>query len=81
MIYFVRSILPIRFCLDSYLDFEFTWWQKLLKFPKVANLMRDRLIFEDISIWENLYPTFNHKITLKNDTPAELAMSYLQTWH
>jgi hypothetical protein len=68
-----------RFCLDSYLDFEFTWWQKLLKFPKVANLMRDRLIFEDISILENLYPTFNHKITLKNDTPAELAMSYLQT--
>lgn len=70
-----------RFCLDSYLDFEFTWWQKLLKFPKVANLMRDRLIFEDISLLENLYPTFNHKITLKNDTPAELAMNYLQTWH
>jgi hypothetical protein len=48
--------------------------------PQLANLFRDRLIFEDIAILENLYETFDHKITLKNDTPAELAMNYLQTW-
>ncbi len=70
----------VRLCLDSYTDLNFTWWQKLIKLPQMANLFRDRLIFEDISILENLYPTFNQKITLKNDTPAELAMSYLQTW-
>jgi phenylpropionate dioxygenase-like ring-hydroxylating dioxygenase large terminal subunit len=71
----------VRLCLDSYTDLDFTWWQKLIKLPQMANLFRDRLIFEDISILENLYPTFNHKITLKNDTPAELAMNYLQNWH
>ena len=70
-----------RLCLDSYLDFEFNWWQKLIKLPNIASLMRDRLLFEDISILENLYPTFNKKITLKNDTPAELAMNYLQSWY
>jgi phenylpropionate dioxygenase-like ring-hydroxylating dioxygenase large terminal subunit len=75
-----ESSQKIRLCLDSYTDLEFTWWQKLIKFPQLANLFRDRLIFEDIAILENLYPTFNHKITLKNDTPAELAMNYLQTW-
>ena len=68
----------IRFCLDSYIDLEFSWWQKLLKLPQMANVFRDRLIMEDISIMENLYTTFNHKITLKNDTPATLAINYLQ---
>lgn len=76
-----ESPQKVRLCLDSYTDLEFTWWQKLIRFPRMANLFRDRLIFEDISILENLYPTFNQKITLKNDTPAELAMNYLQTWH
>ena len=69
-----------RFCLDSYLDFEFSWWQKLIKFPQIANILRDRLFFEDVSILNNLYPTFPKKITLKNDTPAELAMNYLKNW-
>ena len=68
----------IRICLDSYSDLNFSWWQKLLAIPKTANTFRDRLIMEDISIMENLYTTFNHKITLKNDTPARLAMNYLQ---
>ena len=68
----------IRICLDSYIDLEFSWWQKLIKLPQIANVFRDRLIMEDIGIMENLYTTFNHKITLKNDTPAELAMNYLQ---
>jgi phenylpropionate dioxygenase-like ring-hydroxylating dioxygenase large terminal subunit len=76
-----ESETKVRLCLDTYTELEFSWWQKLIGFPKMANLFRDRLIFEDISILENLYPTFNHKITLKNDTPAELAMNYLQTWH
>ena len=62
-----------RLCLDSYLDFEFTWWQKLIKFPKIASLLRDRLLFEDISILENLYLTYNKKITLKNDTPCSIS--------
>ena len=68
----------IRICLDSYSDLNFSWWQKLLKIPKMANVFRDRLIMEDIAIMENLYTTFEHKITLKNDTPAELAMNYLK---
>ena len=68
----------IRICLDSYIDLEFSWWQKLLGLPKMANVFRDRLIMEDIAIMENLYTTFEHKITLKNDTPAQLAMNYLQ---
>ena len=75
-----ESLHNTRLCLDSYLDFEFSWWQKLIKFPKIASLLRDRLLFEDISILENLYPTFNKKITLKNDLPAELAMKYLHNW-
>ena len=81
----VVSIYPesqsnIRICLDSYTDLNFTWWQKLIRLPQMANFFRDRLIMEDISIMENLYETFNHKITLKNDTPATLAMNYLQSW-
>lgn len=70
-----------RLSLDSYLNFEFSWWQRLIKFPEVASILRDRLLFEDISILENLYSTFNKKITLKNDTPARLAMDYLQNWN
>lgn len=69
-----------RFCLDSYLDFEFAWWQKLLKLPQKVNVFRDRLIGEDLAILNNLYSTFKKKITLKNDTPAQLAMDYLQNW-
>ncbi|MGL5835940.1 MAG: hypothetical protein ACRC1Z_22320, partial [Waterburya sp.] len=75
-----ESPQQIRLCLDSYTDMNFSWLQKLLRIPQLANLFRDRLIFEDIAILENLYETFDHKITLKNDTPAELAMNYLQTW-
>jgi hypothetical protein len=76
-----ESETKVRLCLDTYTELEFSWWQKLIGFPKMANMFRDRLIFEDIAILENLYETFDHKITLKNDTPAELAMNYLQTWH
>ena len=68
----------IRICLDSYTDIQFSWWQKLIGITRISNAFRDRLIMEDIAIMENLYTTFNHKITLKNDTPAELAMNYLQ---
>ena len=71
----------VRLCLDSYTDLNFTWWQKLVRLPQMANVFRDRLIMEDIAILENLYTTFNHKIILKNDTPAQLAMDYLQTWN
>ena len=70
----------IRICLDSYTDLNFTWWQKLIRFPQMANLFRDRLIMEDIAILENLYFSFEQKIALKNDTPAQLAMNYLKTW-
>lgn len=81
----VVSIYPesqsnIRICLDSYTDLNFTWWQRLMRLPQLANFFRDRLIMEDISLMENLYDTFNHKITLKNDTPATLAMNYLKSW-
>lgn len=75
-----ESEQQVRICLDSYTDLVFSWWQKLIKLPKTANVFRDRLIMEDISILENLYTTFQKKITLKNDTPAELAMNYLQNW-
>ena len=71
----------IRICLDSYVDLDFSWWQKLLRIPQTANVFRDRLIFEDIAIMENLYTNFEQKISLKNDTPAQLAMNYLQNWH
>ena len=70
-----------RFCLDSYIDFEFAWWQKLIKLPQKVNVFRDRLIGEDTAILENLYTTFEKKISLKNDTPAQLAMNYLQNWN
>lgn len=76
-----ESLHRVRLCLDSYTDLNFSWWQKLIRFPQMANQFRDRLIFEDISILENLYDNFEKKITLKNDTPAQLAMDYLQTWN
>jgi phenylpropionate dioxygenase-like ring-hydroxylating dioxygenase large terminal subunit len=75
-----ESPIKTKVSLDSYLDWEFSWWQKLLKLPQMANKFRDRLIFEDISILNSLYMTFNKKITLKNDTPAELAINYLEHW-
>ncbi len=75
-----ESPINTKICLDSYLEPGFTWWQKFLKFPQIANKFRTQLIFEDISILNNLYMTFNKKITLKNDTPAELAMKYLEHW-
>ncbi|MDJ0589516.1 MAG: Rieske 2Fe-2S domain-containing protein [Pleurocapsa sp. MO_226.B13] len=71
----------VRLCLDSYTDLNFTWWQKLIRLRQISNLFRDRLIMEDIAIMENLYTTFNQKIVLKNDTPAQLAMNYLQDWN
>ena len=70
----------VRLCLDSYTDLNFSWWQKIIRLRQISNIFRNRLIMEDISILENLYTTFNHKITLKNDTPAQLAMNYLKTW-
>lgn len=75
-----ESLHQTRLCLDSYLDFEFSWWQRLIKFHKVTSILRNRLLFEDVFILENLYSTFNQKITLKNDIPARLAMDYLQDW-
>jgi hypothetical protein len=42
--------------------------------------MRDRLLFEDTSILSNLYQNFERKISLENDTPAELAMGFLENW-
>jgi phenylpropionate dioxygenase-like ring-hydroxylating dioxygenase large terminal subunit len=75
-----ESANKTRLCLDSYIDFKFSWWQKLMKFPQAANIMRDRLLFEDISILNNLYQNFEQKITLKNDTPAELAIKFLENW-
>lgn len=70
-----------RICLDSFNDFEFSWWQKLLKLPQKVTTFRDRLIMEDIAILSDLYPNFEPKISLKNDTPARLATDYLQSWH
>ena len=67
--------------MDAYLYSGFPWWQKLLKIHKIGNKIRDRLLFEDISIVENLAPTFEKKITLKNDTVAESAMNYLRNWN
>ena len=76
-----ESSQKVRLCLDSYTDLNFSWWQRLIRLPQMANVFRDRLIMEDVSIMKNLYRTFNHKITLKNDTPAQLAMNYLETWN
>lgn len=70
-----------KLCFDSYISPDFTWWQKLLKLPQFANNFRDRLFAEDIFILNNLYTTFDKKIALKNDTPAELAISYLNNWN
>ncbi len=75
-----ESPTKTKFCLDGYFNFEYTWWHKLLKFPQKGNNFRDHLLFEDMSILNNLYPTFNQKIKLKNDTPAKLAMNYLKNW-
>ena len=75
-----KSPTNTKFCVDAYLYSKFTWWQRLLKIPQIGNKIRDQLLFEDESIVNNLYPTFYKKITLKNDTPAELAMNYLQNW-
>ena len=70
-----------RNCLDVYTDCEFSWWQKLLKLSQLANMLRDSLVFEDMFILNNLYTTFEKKINLKNDMPAELAMNYLKDWN
>ena len=75
-----ESPTNVRWCLDGYFNFEYTWWHKLLKFPQMGNQFRDRILFEDLSILNNLYTNFNKKITLKNDNPAELAMDYLKNW-
>ena len=76
-----ESPTKAKFCVDAYLYSRFPWWQKLFKIHEIGNKIRDRLLFEDISILENLYTTFDKKITLKNDTIAELAMNYLKNWH
>ncbi|MEO1672725.1 MAG: Rieske 2Fe-2S domain-containing protein [Cyanobacteria bacterium J06631_2] len=73
-----ESESSIGICLDSYTDLNFAWWQKLIRLPQIANTFRDRLMIEDKAIMENLYATFEHKITLKNDIPPQLAMNYLQ---
>ena len=75
-----ESAQKTRLCLDIYSDSNFTWWQKLFRFPQIANNFRDCLVLEDIFILENLYFTFDKKIALKNDTPAQLAMNYLKNW-
>ena len=75
-----ESPTKTKYCVEAYLYCDFTWWQKLFKLPQIGNKIRDRLLLEDMMILNNLYPTFDKKITLKNDTPAELAMNYLQTW-
>lgn len=75
-----ESPTKTRFCLDSYFNFEYTWLHKLLRLPQMGNKFRDKIILEDVSIVNNLYPTFNKKISLKNDTPAELAINYLKGW-
>ena len=76
-----ESPTKTRFCLDGYLNFKYAWWHKLLKFPQKGNNFRDILLFEDLNILNNLYPTLNKKIALKKDTPAELAMNYLKNWN
>ena len=76
-----ESPQKVRLCFDSFTDLNFNWWQKLIRIPQMANIFRTCLIMEDISIMENLYFTFNKKITLKNDTPVQLAMNYLQNWY
>ena len=75
-----ESAQKTRLCLDIYSDSNFTWWQKLFRFPQIANNFRDCLVLEDIFILENLDFTFDKKIALKNDTPAQLAMNYLKNW-
>ena len=75
-----ESPTKTNFCLDGYFNFEYTWWHKLLKFPQKGNNFRDCLLSEDMSILNNLGSTFDQKILLKNDTPAKLAIDYLQNW-
>ncbi len=76
-----ESPTTTRFSLDAYFNFEYTWWHKLLRLPQLGNQFRDVIIGEDVSIVNNLYPDFNKKISLKNDTPAELAINYLRNWN
>ena len=78
--FYPESPHSTKFCLDTYLHRDINWWQKLLKLSNMGDTLRDRLISEDVSILNNLYPTFDKKIALKNDTPAELAMTYLQSF-
>ena len=73
-----ESTTKAKYHLDAYSYSGFPWWQKLLKIHEIGNKVRDRLLFEDLSIVENLYPNYDKKITLKNDTIAESAMNYLQ---
>lgn len=75
-----ESPITTRWSIDGYFNFEYTWWHKLLRFPQKGNEFRDRLLVEDISIINNLYPNFQKKIILKNDTPAQLAIDYLKNW-
>ena len=70
----------IKYYVDAYSYSGFSWWQKLLKIHEIGNKIGARLLLEDRSIVENLYTTFNKKLTLKNDTIVELAMNYLQSW-
>ena len=76
-----ESAQKTKISLNIYSDSNYTWWQKLFRLPRLANMFRDRLILEDVAVLEKLYPTFDKKITLKNDTPAELAMNYLKDWN
>ncbi len=75
-----ESPTKTRFSLDGYFNFEYTWWHKLLRLPQLGNQFRDKIIGEDVSIVNNIYPSFNKKISLKNDTPAELAINFLKNW-
>ena len=75
-----ESPTKFRYTIDAYCYTGFPWWQKLTQIHEIGNKVRDRLLLEDISIVKNIYTTFNKKITLKNDTIAELAINYLQNW-
>ncbi|MEM6400993.1 MAG: Rieske 2Fe-2S domain-containing protein [Cyanobacteria bacterium P01_D01_bin.116] len=76
-----ESPTKTRFCVDGYFNFKYAWWHRLLNLPQKGNNFRDILLSEDVTILNNLYPTFNKKIALKNDTPAQLAMNYLKNWN
>lgn len=66
-----------RVILERYLTKPYNIAEKLLGVPKMLDMFTDSLFDEDISVLSKVYPVFDRKINLKYDTPALMALDYL----